>query len=459
MDSNSPCPHGAGGAVDPRPVSSKLIKETLERALSDIGYQCPNDLLANLVAKSTPIPSRASSQVTSNSSSRASSNQSSRSASSTRSTARKGKRQASEMSDDDATGSDSTVVASDSDASESNDSNKPASTKESFTLVQGKKVIKKAKAARRREATVTVMETDNIPAVPSVTMNAGASSSVTASGQSTENHSAVKNLGSKPTAPPRGKVPPPFYLRKGSNFIKVSADCTRLRINYTKAVRVADDNIKITVPDVETFRKLNKYLIENNIQFHTYALDEELCGLSGIRVENPHKRLPGQCHRCQRYGHASANCHARCVKCLVPHWTKECPLTKESAEKPSCVNCGANHTANYKGCPKAPKVIPRKTHKADVSQTSKAKLPPVQNYVNFPSLGAKKPTKATDDGFVPAPAPSTNPWEKPAPEGRTRTATSDKPARPSQAAFRAFSPNTRLCGSLRSRHPNGDVCA
>ncbi|GBP67560.1 hypothetical protein EVAR_98613_1 [Eumeta japonica] len=202
MDSsNSPCPHGAGGAVDPRPVSSKLIKETLEKALLDIGYQCPNDLLANLVAKSTPIPSRASSQVTSNSSSRASSNQSSRSASSTRSPARKGKRQASEMTDDDSTGSDSTVVASDSDASESNGSTKSISTKESFTLVQGKKVIKKAKAARRREATVTVMETDNTPAVPSVTMNAGASSSsppaninssptrrsATASGQSTVN--------------------------------------------------------------------------------------------------------------------------------------------------------------------------------------------------------------------------------------------------------------------------------
>ncbi|GBP87546.1 hypothetical protein EVAR_65167_1 [Eumeta japonica] len=38
------------------------------------------------------------------------------------------------------------------------------------------------------------------------------------------------------------------------------------------------------------------------------------------------KRVPGQCHRCQMYGHAAANCYAqpRCVKCLVPHWTKDC---------------------------------------------------------------------------------------------------------------------------------------
>ncbi|GBP58966.1 Nucleic-acid-binding protein from transposon X-element [Eumeta japonica] len=85
-----------------------------------------------------------------------------------------------------------------------------------------------------------------------------------------------------------------------------------------------------------------------------------VCGLSGIRVEAPHKKGgPGQCHRCQLYGHAAANCHAdpRCVKCLVPHWTRECPRTRESGEKPSCVNCLQQHTANYRGCPKAPKFI------------------------------------------------------------------------------------------------------
>ncbi|GBP19986.1 Probable RNA-directed DNA polymerase from transposon BS [Eumeta japonica] len=59
------------------------------------------------------------------------------------------------------------------------------------------------------------------------------------------------------------------------------------------------------------------------------------------------------------YGHAAANCHAdpRCVKCLVPHWTRECSRTRESGEKPSCVNCLQQHTANYRGCPKAPKFL------------------------------------------------------------------------------------------------------
>ncbi|GBP24423.1 Nucleic-acid-binding protein from transposon X-element [Eumeta japonica] len=194
-------------------------------------------------------------------------------------------------------------------------------------------------------------------------------------------------------------MPPPVFLRKGANFIQISADCTRLRINYTKAVRTADDGIKITCPDVETFRSLNKYLVDFKVQFHTYALEEErkikvvicgipadfpveetkadlcdkgfpvlsvhrlcrrdgtplwlvlavlprtkeaknlsrslnkVCGISGIRVEAPHKKGgPGQCHQCQLYGHAAANCNAnpRCVKCLVPHWTRDCPLKRDS---------------------------------------------------------------------------------------------------------------------------------
>ncbi|GBP11676.1 hypothetical protein EVAR_77796_1 [Eumeta japonica] len=85
----------------------------------------------------------------------------------------------------------------------------------------------------------------------------------------------ASRTGAKPTAPPRPKLPPPIFLRKGANFLQISADCTRLRINYSKAVRTADDGIKIHCPDVETFRSLNKYLVDFKVQFHTYALEEE----------------------------------------------------------------------------------------------------------------------------------------------------------------------------------------
>ncbi|GBP47629.1 Probable RNA-directed DNA polymerase from transposon X-element [Eumeta japonica] len=79
-----------------------------------------------------------------------------------------------------------------------------------------------------------------------------------------------------------------------------------------------------------------------------------------IKVEAPRRKEGlGQCHRCQRYGHAAAYCDAdpRCVKCLDPYWTRECPRTRESSEK--FVNCGQNHTANYRECPKASKITPK----------------------------------------------------------------------------------------------------
>ncbi|GBP37422.1 RNA-directed DNA polymerase from mobile element jockey [Eumeta japonica] len=203
-------------------------------------------------------------------------------------------------------------------------------------------------------------------------------------------------------------------------------ECTRLHINFTKAQNTKS-GIKITVASIEGFRNLNRCLIQNNLLFHTFALEEErkvkavikdipteldighikedlyhqgyrilevhrmhrrdgsalgmvlailekndkakeffkilgnICDLSGILEEAPYKkRAPGQCHRCQLYGHAAANCYAqpRCVKCLVPHWTKDCESSKESGGKPSYCNCGQGHTANYRECPEAPKPKP-----------------------------------------------------------------------------------------------------
>ena len=60
--------------------------------------------------------------------------------------------------------------------------------------------------------------------------------------------------------------------------------------------------------------------------------------------------VPRQCYKCQRYDHVSANCHAlpRSVKCAKEHDSKTCPNI--SRDNVKCVNCGGNHTANYKGC-------------------------------------------------------------------------------------------------------------
>ncbi|GBP71318.1 Nucleic-acid-binding protein from transposon X-element [Eumeta japonica] len=119
----------------------------------------------------------------------------------------------------------------------------------------------------------------------------------------------------------------------------------------------------------------------------------KVCGLSGIRVEAPHKRgMPGQCHRCQRYGHASANCHvqSRCVKCFVLHWTSECSRSKDSGDKPACVNCGQEHTANCEGCPKASKVVFKPTNRIDKKQFNNKKATPARDTSNPPPLRHEK---------------------------------------------------------------------
>ncbi|GBP70870.1 hypothetical protein EVAR_53534_1 [Eumeta japonica] len=90
-----------------------------------------------------------------------------------------------------------------------------------------------------------------------------------------------------------------------------------------------------------------------------------------------------------RTGHhllAAANCNAnpRCVKYPVPHWTKDCPLTRDSEEKHSCGSCDQHHTANYRGCPKAPKFSP------NTKRPFRAPVASPRNLENFPALVTKK---------------------------------------------------------------------
>ncbi|CAH1956804.1 unnamed protein product [Acanthoscelides obtectus] len=63
--------------------------------------------------------------------------------------------------------------------------------------------------------------------------------------------------------------------------------------------------------------------------------EHELLGLA-IRVEvQKNSRLIGQCHRCQRYGHAQSYCTAppKCLKCASDHMTHLCPLTGQEERK------------------------------------------------------------------------------------------------------------------------------
>lgn len=130
--------------------------------------------------------------------------------------------------------------------------------------------------------------------------------------------------------------------------------------------------------------------------------------LSGLSVEPPHRSgNPAQCHRCQLYGHSARNCFARprCVKCLGDHGTADCNRTPESTDPPACVLCGTTgHTANYRGCPRAPPANKRVARRAP-------------ERISRPS--APQYTKSTPKvDTVPAPPPTRNAWDKPLHLGR-----------------------------------------
>ncbi|GBP67542.1 hypothetical protein EVAR_98595_1 [Eumeta japonica] len=242
MSKESSCPPGAGGMAPTEvktPVSHDILKNTIIDALNKIGYECPAKILKKLVAKATPSSSRNSSDAESQASSRVSSRSSSPATSATSS----GKRSASSRSDDEkssSSGSDSTVVGSGSGSDTEN-------ADDSFSLVKSRKNnSKKARLARRRKSDANDMETEQTPSA------------------------ATNTAGPSPrSVSPRAEIQVPVDTNM------VPTDCSRLHINYSKAVRVADDNIKILYPDVETFRRLNKYLVDSKVQFHTYALEEE----------------------------------------------------------------------------------------------------------------------------------------------------------------------------------------
>lgn len=134
-----------------------------------------------------------------------------------------------------------------------------------------------------------------------------------------------------------------------------------------------------------------------------------ICHIGGLKIETPYKRSgPGQCHRCQLYGHAAANCYARprCVKCLGDHGTSDCSRKRETAtDPPACVLCGqAGHTANYRGCTRAPRAHPQKP-----ARPQTAARPPAQ-HTALPALRPHghnawaKPLNWSQ-GSTPAPAP------------------------------------------------------
>ncbi|GBP34180.1 hypothetical protein EVAR_30733_1 [Eumeta japonica] len=63
MDQHSPCPPGAGGSGPKKQITFEFIQQVFTKALSEIGYEAPQELVNKLIARVTPVSSRASSRA------------------------------------------------------------------------------------------------------------------------------------------------------------------------------------------------------------------------------------------------------------------------------------------------------------------------------------------------------------------------------------------------------------
>ncbi|KAF8785183.1 Nucleic-acid-binding protein transposon like protein [Argiope bruennichi] len=131
-----------------------------------------------------------------------------------------------------------------------------------------------------------------------------------------------------------------------------------------------------------------------------------------IRVEKYVTKQNHQCYNCQLWNHGSNGCklQPKCVICAENHPSKECPNKGEKEAEVKCANCGAPHTANYRGCPRYPKVAHNRT-----IQSGKSFAEAVRRQMNLlPSKGNPARKKATNiiERRVNTPPPPPRPQEK-----------------------------------------------
>ena len=124
---------------------------------------------------------------------------------------------------------------------------------------------------------------------------------------------------------------------------------------------------------------------------------KHLC--SAIITWEPYINKKGvtQCHRCQKFGHGTKNCHLEpsCVKCGEVHLTEVCTKTKDTP--PKCANCEGKHPASYSQCPK---VIQHLNKNNLIKNRAKIQRQPQQPKIDFstrsfPALKTRTKTYAS----------------------------------------------------------------
>lgn len=261
----------------------------------------------------------------------------------------------------------------------------------------------------------------------------------TADTENDQQPSSQEPAPSQPTA----KKPPPIHLRTKDGWPELQHQLHNYGAKVISAKNLRD-SIQVQVASADHFRAATRRLDALQVPYHTYALPEEktiravvkgipegisceeiqqeldellpiisvtclkkradraalpvvlvqlsrnggekiyeLSRLMGLVVTvEPHRRKHqvGQCFRCQGFGHSARCCRAdpRCVKCGKAHLSYTC--RKPRKEAATCANCGGDHPANYKGCPKFPKT----GHHQAVTAPRDSRPQPSQSQANRP---------------------------------------------------------------------------
>lgn len=98
------------------------------------------------------------------------------------------------------------------------------------------------------------------------------------------------------------------------------------------------------------FRQLYLVITNNKIRFQDMQQKVHICYCKVSSKRYVNKKELIQCHRCQKWGHATSNCNMtpKCLKCAKNHLTDE--GTKTPDTDATCANCGGKHPANIIEC-------------------------------------------------------------------------------------------------------------
>ena len=133
----------------------------------------------------------------------------------------------------------------------------------------------------------------------------------------------------------------------------------------------------------------------------------------------------------------------KCPKCAGPHLETECISVNDEALK--CVNCGENHLASDKACPKRAEFVKIRQQASARGQPNRSNRykAPVVDEENFPELPPRR--------GVPNLKPL--PLNQPGPKNQRKPAAADEPNEPKASSSKSNPPGLGNIGNTTKQQP------